>query len=54
MPNKLGGVVALFSAILVVAFLPLMSRAKNMVGCQWCVVKQVIFWALVAVMGLLR
>lgn len=32
-PNKLGGVVALFSAVLVLAVLPFMDRGKDMVGC---------------------
>ena len=32
-PNKLGGVVALFGAILILAVLPLMGRRKHMIGC---------------------
>ena len=44
-PNKVGGVVLLFRAILVLLVLSFIDRAP---GCQWCVVKQVIFWSLVA------
>ena len=32
-PNKLGGVAALFGAILILAFLPFLDGAKNQVGC---------------------
>lgn len=52
-PNKLGGVVALFAAILILAILPIVDRGKNMVGCRWCVVKQSMFWSLVRVFFLL-
>ena len=42
-PNKLGGVVALFMAILVLATLPITEKRKSIVGCTWCPVKQFMF-----------
>lgn len=42
-PNKLGGVVALFAAVLVLAILPWVDRGKCNVGCTWCVIKQFFF-----------
>lgn len=52
-PNKLGGVVALFSAILILFILPFADRGKDMVGCTWCVIKQGMFWGFVSVFLLL-
>ena len=49
-PNKVGGVVMLFRAILVLLVLPLIGG----IGCQWSAVKQVVFWGLVANFLMLR
>jgi len=43
-PNKFGGVMILFGAILVLLVLPLVDVRKAEVGCSGCVVKQVMFW----------
>ena len=53
-PNKLGGVVALFSAVLIFGVLSFVDNGKDMVGCTWCVVKQIMFWSLVRIFLLLR
>lgn len=42
-PNKLGGVVAMFSAVAVLATLPITDRGIRMLGCTWCIVKQLMF-----------
>lgn len=47
-PNKLGGVVALFVAILILFSLPFLDHGRERVGCGWSVVKRVMFWSLVA------
>jgi len=52
-PNKLGGVSALFAALLVLLRLPVLDKGVDMIGCTWCPIKQLIFWSLVAVFLLL-
>jgi len=52
-PNKLGGVLALFIAILVLAALPVFEKRKRLIGCTWCKMKQLIFWSLIATFLLL-
>lgn len=46
-PNKLGGVIALFGAVLILLALPIVDRGKDIIGCTWCVVKQFMFWFLI-------
>lgn len=48
-PDKAGGVCALFGAILVLATLPFTDKGRDRVGCPWCIIKQGIFWSLVRV-----
>jgi len=50
-PNKTGGVVALLMAILMLLSLPFTDSRGH--GCQWCEVKQSIFWGFVTVWLLL-
>ena len=52
-PNKLGGVMALFLAILILGVLPFIDTSKNIIGCAWCPVKQLIFWSLIGTFLLL-
>lgn len=48
-PNKLGGVVALFAGILCLAVLPfLLAVAGGMCGCGHSIVRQLMFWFTVA------
>uniref|UniRef100_UPI0030E2A503 cytochrome b n=1 Tax=Glyphohesione klatti TaxID=3053539 RepID=UPI0030E2A503 len=46
-PNKLGGVIALFAAILILFILPLI-HAQNQRGVQFYPMNQILFWALVS------
>lgn len=52
-PNKLGGVVALFSAILVLAVMPFIGWRKHAIGCIWSLGMRVMFWLLVGTFLLL-
>lgn len=44
-PNKLGGVVAMLMAIVLIGFLPFLNKSKP--GCSFCPINQVIFWVFV-------
>ena len=44
-PNKLGGVIALFAGILCLAVLPFLLSVRGLsCGCGYSIVRQLIFW----------
>nr|WKD81456.1 cytochrome b [Frankliniella intonsa]WKD82119.1 cytochrome b [Frankliniella intonsa]WKD82145.1 cytochrome b [Frankliniella intonsa]WKD82457.1 cytochrome b [Frankliniella intonsa]WKD82483.1 cytochrome b [Frankliniella intonsa] len=52
-PNKLGGVAALFMSISILFFLPMLKKEKIKQGSQFNIKKQIIFWVLISVFFLL-
>nr|BDC91892.1 cytochrome b [Armandia sp. GK-2021] len=50
-PNKLGGVVAMFSAIILLGVLPFINNVKP--GCSFCPVNQILLWVFVVNLFLL-
>nr|YP_010191956.1 cytochrome b [Diopatra cuprea]QZM06625.1 cytochrome b [Diopatra cuprea] len=51
-PNKLGGVIAMFMAILILAILPLINSQKHR-GYQFYPLSQILFWSLISITSIL-